>query len=106
MEEYNRYRGDIEFFISNLKVGSINKDVTEEIINNNNNKNNNNNNIWMLPISLLNKYLKLKQEMKFVEMNELFVNANRELAEYNEENNIYITHCKYDYRGLVIDERE
>ena len=99
MEEYNRYRGDIEFFISNLKVGSINKDVTEEIINNNNN-------ICMLPISLLNKYLKLKEEMKFVEMNELFVNANRELAEYNEENNIYITHCKYDYRGLVIDERE
>ena len=99
MEEYNRYRGDIEFFISNLKVGSINKDVTEEIINNNNN-------ICMLPISLLDKYLKLKEEMKFVEMNELFVNANREFSEYNEENNIYITHCKYDYRGLVIDERE
>ncbi|WP_283692981.1 CRISPR-associated helicase Cas3' [Clostridium perfringens] len=104
MEEYNRYRGDIEFFIRNLKVGSINKDVTEEIINNN--KNNNNNNISMLPISLLNKYLKLKEEMKFVEMNELFVNANRQFAEYNEENNIYITHCKYDYRGLVTDERE
>lgn len=99
MKNYNKYKNDIEFFINTLRVGSINKNATEEIINNNND-------ISMLPITLFNEYLKLKDEMKFVEMNELFVNANKFNAKYNEEYNIYITYCKYDHRGLVTGEKE
>lgn len=93
-EIYNKFKNELKYLIDNLHVGSINKHVNEELIGEET--------VRVLPIQLLDEYLDLIQNKKFIESNELFVNTYMDKTiEYKEAYEIYVSKYIYDDRGLT-----
>lgn len=95
--EYNKYKSQIQFIINSIRVGYYNKNASEEMLSNDDT-------VSVLPTNLLSEYAKLREEKRYIEANELFVNAKKYISKYNKEFKIYITDRVYDCRGLVYEE--
>ncbi|AEB77509.1 CRISPR-associated protein Cas3 [Clostridium botulinum] len=94
IDEYNQYKKQINDIINNIRVGYYNENACEEMLSNDNS-------VQMIPVSLLSEYIKSREEKRYIEGNELFVNSKKYLSEYNKNLRIYITDRVYDIRGLV-----
>lgn len=91
---YNKVKNDLQYLTDTLTVGTINKNVNEEMINNDT--------IKVLPIQLFTEYIELINNKRYIEANELFVNTYKnKTITYNEQYQIYISNYIYDDRGLT-----
>ncbi|MCD3276689.1 CRISPR-associated helicase Cas3' [Clostridium botulinum] len=97
--KYNEYKGQIQFIIDSIRVGYYNQNASEEMLSDNNT-------VQVLPNSLLSKFAELREEKRYVEANELFVNAKKYIAKYDNNFKIYTTDYVYDFKGLIIGEMD
>jgi CRISPR-associated endonuclease/helicase Cas3 len=94
-EEYNKYIESFEMLTRGLKVGSYNKDVTDDMCGSET--------LSILPASLYTEYVDLVKKKKYLEAEALKVNIrkvkkfrDKDLFDYNEEYHIYIANYKYN----------
>ena len=96
IESYNKTCKKIDDVIKTLRVATFNKSATDDLCSSNT--------ISVLPRVLLDEYLKLMEDKKYLEANSLFVNIGAYMIKYvTRINDIYVVDFVYDERGLVYE---
>ena len=99
IKKYNNVCNDVNSLISTLKVGHYNESATDDMCSSST--------ISVLPRVLLDEYMELISNKKYLEANALFVNIGIYMKNYAYQvNNINVVDFIYDERGLVYDKSE
>ncbi|MEG1410506.1 MAG: CRISPR-associated helicase Cas3' [Terrisporobacter sp.] len=101
IDKYNDISERVEKVISSLRVATFNKNATDDMCSFGT--------ISVLPHCLLNEYIELIENKKYLQANSLFVNVYKYKMRYIDKisicnDDVYIINCKYDERGLVFEE--
>lgn len=102
-EEYKKYEQALKQIISNLRLGTYNKNATDDMCNNDS--------MNVLPVSLFNEYSNYIDDKKYLEASSLTVNINSKRKiwdsdhfSYNEDYHVWIVDYRYDDKvGLLFE---